>query len=279
MGDQSAKKLNKEQLKLNWHQQAVNEGQWWTQFAYNKEQAQLAQEEDRRRYYRQLQDRVADAKSAGLHPLFALGAGGGSSGGSFIPGQAPSGSFATSGLQLQPSQMGAAVADAAQAIGSGLQGRARAQAAEVMDSMQMMLMKSQLEESQTRSVLNMAEAHRAQSEAKSYTSRALASGGGILTQAAKGALIDPNQGKKAVTPYGTATVQPYMSAQQAEDRWGDIAQEVVGLANAGADVGAAVRESSTWKKFTTALDEALRSAAWNWHKYKQYKSDRSNWGK
>jgi hypothetical protein len=55
-----------------------------------------------------LQWTVADAKKAGLHPLFALGAGGGSSAGGFIQGQSP---------------MGSAIADAAAHIGSGLAGR------------------------------------------------------------------------------------------------------------------------------------------------------------
>ena len=55
-----------------------------------------------------IQDRVADAKKAGVHPLFALGSSVGNASNSvFIPGQSESGSFLGDGL----SAAGGALAD------------------------------------------------------------------------------------------------------------------------------------------------------------------------
>lgn len=65
-------------------------GEAWAREQYDRAQAERA---------RFLQDRVADARKAGLHPLFALGAGGPNVGStSFVAGQHPSGSGLGSGI-------------------------------------------------------------------------------------------------------------------------------------------------------------------------------------
>ena len=65
------------------------------QYAQQVEASRLDYERSKEFAQKGVQWRVEDAKKAGLHPLFALGGAGASySGSAFIPGQAPSGSFA-----------------------------------------------------------------------------------------------------------------------------------------------------------------------------------------
>lgn len=88
--------LGKSQDKSNfWNQASLDE---------SRRQFKVIQQET-------IQNRVRDAKKAGLHPLFALG-GQASSGTPFIPGQSPSGSALGEGIK----QAGAA---AGRAIGGG----------------------------------------------------------------------------------------------------------------------------------------------------------------
>lgn len=79
-----------------------NYRQW--QMAQSQWQDQMnMRQEDQRREDSTIQRRVADARAAGLHPLFALGAAGGAPSGAapttFIPGQAASGSFGGDAIQ------------------------------------------------------------------------------------------------------------------------------------------------------------------------------------
>ena len=67
-------------------EQAKQRSMWRKQFAFAQDQ-----------YRNQIQTRVADAKKAGIHPLYALGASSNISAPVFIPGQAPSGDQRQSG--------------------------------------------------------------------------------------------------------------------------------------------------------------------------------------
>ncbi len=62
-------------------------------------------EEDRKREDTRIQRTVADAKAAGIHPLFAMGAVPATGGGSFMPGQSPSGSALGEGISRAGAQI------------------------------------------------------------------------------------------------------------------------------------------------------------------------------
>lgn len=123
-------KWNQKQLDFARHQLAVQDRQF--QQSMERQNAQFAAQraDSTRAYYKGLQDRVADAKAAGLHPLFALGtsaanispafnAGGipqGSASAQFIPGQSPVGSFAQEGASKA-----AGIADALTGVGHSIE--------------------------------------------------------------------------------------------------------------------------------------------------------------
>ncbi len=73
-------------------------------------------EEDRKREDTRIQRTVADAKAAGIHPLFAMGAVPSSGAAGFIPGQSPSGSALGAGI----SRAGAEIARGMGRKGQGL---------------------------------------------------------------------------------------------------------------------------------------------------------------
>lgn len=91
----------------------------------------------------QLQWRVEDAKAAGLHPLFALGGGGGTSP-TFMAGQSP---------------MGSAIADSAAAIGSAVAGRP-SELSKQLQSAQIQSINSQTERNQAEAALARSQAAR-----------------------------------------------------------------------------------------------------------------------
>lgn len=91
----------------------------------------------------QLQWRVQDAKAAGLHPLFALGGGGGTSP-TFMAGQSP---------------MGSAIADSAAAIGSAVAGRP-SELSKQLQSAQIQSINSQTERNQAEAALARSQAAR-----------------------------------------------------------------------------------------------------------------------
>lgn len=123
-------KWNQKQLDFARHQLSVQDRQF--QQSMERQNAQFAAQraDTTRAYYKGLQDRVADAKAAGLHPLFALGtsaanispafnAGGvpaGSAQAQFIPGQSPVGSFAQEGANKA-----AGIADALMGVGNSIE--------------------------------------------------------------------------------------------------------------------------------------------------------------
>ncbi len=115
-------------------------GQMSNQYAFNRHAQKKTFDFIREREDSYVQRRVADAKAAGIHPLFALGPGGST--------HAPS--FQVAGQSSSGSQMGPAIARAGAALGRGVGGSAIAKIAlrraEVaLERDQVELMKSQSE--------------------------------------------------------------------------------------------------------------------------------------
>jgi hypothetical protein len=105
--------------------QALTKNQWRKQFAQNKKdldraykfqdlwnrtQLKYSETEAFRNRTKSIQQKVADAKKAGLHPLYALGASASHSPG-FIAGQSPTGSSLSPGINQADHSIGNAVAE------------------------------------------------------------------------------------------------------------------------------------------------------------------------
>lgn len=102
---------------------------FWNQAQYDFAERQYNESkwQFRRAQKHTIRDRVADAKAAGIHPLYALGISpsGGSVAGSFMPGQSPVGSV----FESNSRDVANAVAEGAAAFGER---QARKEAAELM---------------------------------------------------------------------------------------------------------------------------------------------------
>lgn len=99
--------------------------------------------------------RVADAKRAGLHPLFALGGGVGASGGSFAP------------IPESGSALGTGIAAAATAAGRGLTKRSAAQREADLFRLQQREVDSRVEKNQAEAGLALAETKRLEQQSLS----------------------------------------------------------------------------------------------------------------
>lgn len=178
-----------------------------------------------REHFNSIRDKVADAKKAGLHPLFALGGGMGGGGGGFIPGQFPTGNWADGGSLS--GGLGSAIADASAGIGNAL-GQREAQASQQkLDDLQASLLTAQIGEVNTKSLLNQSEAERAMSEARAVTARTMQ---GLVPNFA--ATASAPAGEKFQSIVGELVTDPSMSDSEQASKWfGDTGQEAVGLRN------------------------------------------------
>ncbi len=165
-----------------------------------------------------IQRRVADAKAAGVHPLFALGATTSSGGGSsFIPGQSAGGSF-----------LGEGIARAGTQIGRGLQRRQGAT-----------LAAAQLEQVHSQTAVNEALAAKYASETKRTESEVNFRQDGLqdLTSAQTWPLgsnpavpLVPRKKNVVRSVGGNVVVDPrFPGTQYMEDRYGEIADYVHGF--------------------------------------------------
>lgn len=134
---------------------AINYASDQQAYAYNERWNKKALKESKRQFdissTQSIQRRVADAKAAGLHPLYALGAASASPSG-FSPSGAPSGSY-----------VGEGIAQAGKAIGTAVDRRSPKLSA---------VEKAQVAELQSRTAVNLAEAQRIDSERKTNEGRA-----------------------------------------------------------------------------------------------------------
>lgn len=118
----AAHQLNKEQFALNRTDRAheFKANMQWSKDQYNRAEAERA---------RNIQTQVADATAAGVHPLFALGASPGYSGGSSLPGGGSSSGGGASGSSYGstgiPSPQGPGGTVSGSAAGAGLQAMQR----------------------------------------------------------------------------------------------------------------------------------------------------------
>ena len=150
-----------------------------------------------RAYYSGIQDKVADAKAAGLHPLFALGGSGAQL--SALPVDFPY-SDSTETFRLASQGL--------RAMGRGMEGLSR-RAVEARISK------------------DEAEAQKAESEAAYWNQRALITAD-PFNQANPAAPV----AQRIVTPYGGFTPGPWTSQQAVEDEFGGVVGEGYGVMKA-----------------------------------------------
>lgn len=133
---------------------------YWTEYAY--ERANRLIREDRARADSVIQRTVADAKAAGLHPLFALGAGGAQGGGGVDMSGPPS--------IYEPPESGSLVGDVFETLGDGMasyiRGREQSRERELEATRQERLDNAAVRAAEARARRDEAEAALAHSEAK-----------------------------------------------------------------------------------------------------------------
>lgn len=200
---------------------ASNEQQYMSEYEWRE--AKSTQEQNR--YRVQIQQRVQDAKAAGIHPLYALGATQSSSPGGAGP------LFSSGGQHPSGSGLGTGVAAAARALGSGVARAGAAKERQVIEAAQVAAYTAAANRDN-------AYAQKALSETKMAEQSALSMRGipGELGSAqawplGKGPKGSPLEKRYVIrSPGGNVTVDPRYSGSQAmEDRYGEIADYVHGF--------------------------------------------------
>lgn len=179
-----------------------------------KDSAKKTLKEARRQYdltrTQQIQDRVADAKKAGIHPLYAIGAGGGAS------------PTVSAGVD---NSMGNALADSGAILGNAVASaskRPSAQEAELL-GLQKQQIKSNTDRNEAETILFLSEAARNIQNSNVRQESALLS--------AK-ELLDPSKPPKPTTlytPLGKSKTGPTTKQQEYEDEYGGFVGELYGM--------------------------------------------------
>lgn len=211
------------------------------QEAFRQEAWQYETELARNAYFNGISDRVADAEAAGIHPLYALGASTGYSGGGQMGSvSGPQGMAAPSGISPSGGnliQSGArdAVGMGLAGLGQGLTGVGSAMDAysrlvrqETSSTLEDLLTAAQIEEMSSRTSSNLAQAQLYTSEAKRAESevmvkRAVPSGFGGNENPAKDRTVHMLGGDVRVPGR-------YSSAQDAQNEFGELGEWYQGAA-------------------------------------------------
>jgi hypothetical protein len=164
--------------------------------------------------------RVRDAKKAGLHPLFALGASSNVSPTSFIPGQAPSGNIGRTGIAQRAANIATTLSKYAP-----------------LTEME----KAQLQEINSSTAQNLATAayynSRAQREAQNANS--------APARARDRQDLTTINGKDYIkTPYGLVEVPDHTPQQAVEDEYGGIVGEVYGVSRLIGETASKARKAT-----------------------------------
>lgn len=191
----------------------------------NKQLNAQAQRNWERAHFHGIKDRVNDAKDAGVHPLFALGASTSSTGPSFIAGQSNSGSHIGDGIAAAGAALATAAGQGSTAKGTkGKRLRAEQMAQEAHDA-QIAATRAAASADLAKAQYYSSEAKRAQVDANTHQDVYKVPSGPIS--------------KKNVirTPIGNIHMDPSVDgAEVYEERYGDIIQELAGASTAAADI-------------------------------------------
>lgn len=167
--------------------------------------AQRAQAQFDQQMDHSVRRRVEDAKRAGVHPLFALGASAGASPTATISGQSDGGSF-----------LGEGIASAAKTVGKAM---------DPLHQAQITAYQSESEKNFAQAAMFRSEAKRAEGEANSGAVRTFAA-----TEPAAFAGT-PIGAEGMRTPIGRITAPKAHALERPEEYFGDVVSDALGLAN------------------------------------------------
>lgn len=170
-----------------------------------------------------IQRRVADARKAGVHPLFALGA---------------SANISPTISAGASNSMGDAVSRAGAQIGDMLASRSGREHQKTLQTMQLAQGAADLRRTNAATALDMAQTQLALSEAKRAQVNANASQDGI------GVTEVPHTPKKLKTPLGTWQTGDAVPTQAVEDEYGDVVGWTYGTGRVIIDAGNQLRNKA-----------------------------------